>query len=253
VLVIGEENDENIGYDSKVLSVGMGKAFTDMQQLRSRILKFAKHMQSFNKHMDKFESGMHECKRVWLKKKISTNHEEVPPNFSPNKEYHNMQWKEEEELNPNHHVDNPYPTIERRISNKDPLSLSSHGELVDCRPRKTEHYNGVFSDTSDESNSFDTDLVAACDIWDHSPKNMRPLSNNYGRFASNAELSNDEVYFSAMQTPPRGQRERLPTKFEMGGWGRRLGHSSYGFPKYFDLASVQEEDLTFDYTTIHDF
>ena len=249
MLVIGEEKDENIGYDSMVLSAGVGKAFTDMQRLRSRVLKFAKHMQSFNKHMDKFESGMHECKRVWLKKKISTNHE-----YSPNKEYHNMQFKEEEEeLNPNHHVDNPYPTIERRISNKDFLSFSSHGELVDRHPKKTENYNRVFSDKSDEFNSSDTDLVAACEIWDHSPKDMWPPSNNYGRFASNAELSDDKVYFSALQTPPRGESARLPTNFEMGGWGRRLGHSSYEFPKYFDLASVQEEDLTFDYTTIHDF
>lgn len=247
MLVIGEENDENVGYDSLVLNAGMGKAFTDMQRLRSRVLKFAKHMRSFNKHMEEFESGMHECKRVWSKKESNTIHEE-PPNYSPNKEYNNMQWKEEDNLNPNHHVDNPYPTIERQISNKDPLSFSSRGELVDRHPKKTENYNGVYSDEDDESfDSFDTDVVAACEGWDHSPKDMWPPSNGFGRFALNAKLSDDDAYFSALQTPPRGESEKLPRNFE-----RRLPGHSLGFPKYFDLASVQEEDETFDYT-IHDF
>ena len=284
MLVIGEENDENVGYDSMVLSAGMGKAFTDMQRLRSRVLKFAKHMRSFDKDIEEFESGMHECKRVWLKKMTSTNHEE-PPKYSPNKEYNNMRWREEEEeLNPNHHADNPYPTIERQTSNedplsfssrgelvnrhpkkaenyngvygdeddeferqtsnKDPLSFSSRGELVNRHPKKAENYNGVYSDEDDEFDSFDTDLEAA-------PRDMVPQSNGFSRFALNAKLSDDEVHFSALQTPPRGESENLPTSLEMEGWGRKLGHS-YGFSKYLDLASVEEEDETFDYT-IHDF
>lgn len=244
MLVIGEENDENVGYDLLVLSAGMGKAFTDMQRLRSRVLKFAKHMRSFDKDIEEFESGMHECKRVWLKKMTSTNHEE-PPKYSPNKEYNNMRWREEEEeLNPNHHADNPYPTIERQTSNEDPLSFSSRGELVNRHPKKAENYNGVYSDEDDEFDSFDTDLEAA-------PRDMVPQSNGFGRFALNAKLSDDEVHFSALQTPPRGESENLPTSLEMEGWGRKLGHS-YGFSKYLDLASVEEEDETFDYT-IHDF
>lgn len=254
MLIIGEENDENVGYDSMVLSVGMGKAFTDMEQLRSRVLKFAKHMQSFNKHMEKFENGMHESKRVWFKEKISTNQDE-PPKYPPSKEYNDTQWRDEDELNaniypnhivhnPNRHVDSLYSAIEHQISNKDPLSFLSRGESLDRHPMKTGSYNGVYSDDKDESDSFDSDLLAACEGWDCSPKDMMPPPlNGFGRFASNAELSEDKVHFGALQTPHRGENGKPHTSFEMG--------HSFGFSKYLDLASVQEDE-TLNYT-IHDF